>query len=193
MKQVFRDACDARLNSKRHMVWALLVPTTGSPRLVPIYVSDHPDECSSMLQGSAMDVLVREPGCATYGQLYAAINTATSSNVGYVGLLDGNRDLLCGGDDGVANPAVLFLGADNGYPNAMPLARQLPPNENVGGRVRGPVLVYAARWAVFRDGSEVEQVLSLPPDALSMSPECTAELMGTVRDLVHRRYDDAGL
>lgn len=158
------DRVDGILNGLSRERWsgpstfrAMLIPSSVKhpPREVNIQAIDQGDD--HVLRSSAMTVLSDEPGCEHYKVLrqVTSISRGDSLDGGYAGLLDCHREYV----SHKAGLAMMFLGAENGYPPAVSLFRELPPNEHLGGAVRGPVLVYVSRWIEVAYGGKEVQVL----------------------------------
>lgn len=166
---------------------ALMIPCEGAPVRVQIQSKDAAEDRDAVLQASVMRLLCDQPGCEAYKATSEAMAGITGGG-GYAMFLDGNRDYL---DDQHACPAFFFLGADNGFPPAVPLARALPPNRNIGSPVRGPVLVYASLWVEDRSVGQYEKIMDWP--SVEASTLVDADIFEVARAAVSARYADAGL
>ena len=130
-----------------------------------------------------MRVLCEEPGAERYKFSSEAISSRFGGG-GYAMILDGSRNFF----NDEAGMGFFFLGADNGYEPAVPLFRMLPLNENIGGGVRGPVLIYIARWVEDGRVGEYEQLFDWTAGVVA-----DADLFIISRVAITNRYRDAGL
>jgi hypothetical protein len=180
----------------------MLFPCQGEPRIVTLstVVNDNGEfQGDTREQLDAMTILVQEPGSGQYGGMRQMAQTFSAQRgvgaaMSFVGMLDSSRTNI--GEQGLTL-GTFFLGADNGHPLGLPLFPSLSANEVLGDpigvpTIRGPVLMYAARWVEDPRGEdgEIEAMFDWPDTIPEHHME---QLKKAAMRAIKRRYRDAGL
>lgn len=163
-------------------------------------IANHGD---STVQSEMMKLLCDQPGseryklASEYMRMGMANSTANTSLPGvdlstpnwYPLLSDSCRVQIYGdGDDNGVAVSAFFLGADNGYNVGAALFPSLPLNENFNREIRGPVLIYIAKFVEMENGYEHEVFIDAPTNIVN-----DAEFLQFVKEGIHGRYADAEL
>lgn len=160
-----------------------------------------------------MDTLLRDPSPGVprfraYREQIAAIERESdtrrgvkySCKGGWFGISDTGTQFLdveLGGEEVCMTLDAHMLSGDNGFPTGVQMRNGLRLNKNLGGEVRGPVVLTVCCSPECLDGYFTEGfdvAMNMPSvEAIMVEEGAKEELVQLVRACVHQRYMDAGI